>query len=244
MVVFQQIKLFVKYPESVVSWSLAFAVHCILTAVFEVQGSNHLNFIAETCRSSFDAFIGQLKWCDETRPTIIPQRRPTWESNMRALLVLRYLVHAPVERTEKQNVLSIWNPLCAGVFLTYVAYYGNLERGTCLIDSVAQLRTTLHLFNALRQAKAVQPGQIKLMDWIFDVFQNSKAIWEGPLPTRGQYRTRYGNRTRTPVTPQTLSKSYRRICLRDFDGVVDKHHNPSARDHARNGKFFACRTCQ
>jgi hypothetical protein len=81
--------------------------------------------------------------------------------------MLRLLVHANIERTKKQNLLSIWKPLCAGVFLSYVAYYGNLERGISLIDSVAQLRRTLHLFNALRrQAKAVQPGQIEMLDWM------------------------------------------------------------------------------
>lgn len=59
---------------------------------------------------------------------------------------------------------STWNPYCAGTFLSYVAYYANLEGGASLVDSIAQLRMTLHLFNALQQVGAIRPGQVK--NWI------------------------------------------------------------------------------
>jgi hypothetical protein len=152
-----------------------------------------------------------------------------------------------LERTRGQLLSALWNPYCAGAFLSYLAYYGNLEGGTSLVDSVAQLRVTLHLFNALLQAGAIQPGQVEVLDWIFETFKGCKAIWEGPLPTRGQYRTRWwiafgmkvnrarqtsgGNapsaksdptRRMTPIELQHLSKSFRRICLRDFSGTVEK----------------------
>jgi hypothetical protein len=257
MMVFCQVKLFIAYPEQAVSWSLAFAIHSILISVFEVQGSNHFTFLAETSRRAFKGYLGQLDLILNTPLTLIPRRPPIWEHNLKTLLSLQHLDQPAIEATEKETLRTAWNPLCAGTILSYVAYFGNLEGGMSLVDSVAQLRVTLHLFNALLQAKAIRPGQVELLDWLFDTFKSTKTIWEGQLPTRGHYVTRWWiafgmkaklaakmqnntsvryngrvsdpNRKMTPISLECLSKSFRRICRRDVSGLVDNYHSASMR---------------
>jgi hypothetical protein len=253
MMVFCQVKLFIAYPEQAVSWSLAFAIHSILMSVFEFQGSNHFTFLAETSRTAFKGYFGQLDSILNTPLTLIPRRPPICEHNLKTLLSLQHLDQPAFEATEKETLRTAWNPLCAGTILSYVAYFGNLEGGMTLIDPVAQLRVTLHLFNALLQSKAIRPGQVELLDWLFDTFKGTKAIWEGQLPTRGQYVTRWWiafgmkanlaaqmqnntsvryngrvsdpNRKKTPIALECLSKSLRRICRRDVSGLIDDYND-------------------
>lgn len=253
---FSHVRMFVLHPEQAVSWTFAFTAHAILTSMFEVQGSNHFDLLAKTSKASFEYYFRQLEWAKKMQPTTIPQRPPIWDGNIKSLLILQHLPASNFRKTESETLLSSWNPFCAGAFLSYIAYYGNLEGGASLIDCVAQLRMNLHLFNALKQAKAIEPDQIELLDWMFDTFKDCKAIWEGPLPTRGQYQTRwwisfgmtariaakmqnepmtgrtYSNdptRKMTPVEPEGVSVSFRRICRRDFKDVVDKYHSASVR---------------
>jgi hypothetical protein len=266
MMVFCQVKLFIANPEQTVSWSLAFAIHSILISVFEVQGSNHFTFLVETSRTAFKGYLGQLDWTVNIPLTLIPRRPPIWGHNLKTLLSLQHLDRPAIKATERQKLRTAWNPLCAGTILSYVAYFGNLEGGMTLVDSVAQLRVTLHLFNALLQAKAIRPGQVDLLDWLFDTFKGTKTIWEGQLPTRGHYVTRWWiafgmkanlaaqmqnnssvryngrisdpNRKMTPIALECLSKSFRRICRRDVSGLVDNYHSASIRP-AKGHKFTA-----
>jgi hypothetical protein len=256
MPVFSQIKTFIKYPEGAVTWSLAFAMHSLLTAVFEVQGSGHLSVLAEASCAAFKHYIHQLEWlADEssTTTTVLP---PLWEKRIRVLLnLLKLLVGSPARHTEAQEMLFAWNPLCAGTILSYVAYFGSMIRGSYVIDSAAQLRATLHLYNALIQAGAIKRGQLELLDWIFDTCLGSKAVWEGPLPERGQYETRFWlvhgvkaelarkfqdvllsskknielDRNKTPFSFDRLSRSFRRICLRDYSITVSAHSDARPR---------------
>jgi hypothetical protein len=253
MMVFCQVKLFIAYPEQTVSWSFAFAIHSILISILEVQGSNHFTFLAETSHTAFKRYLGQL----DSPLLLIPRRPPIWEHNLKTLISLQHLDRPVIKASEKEKLRTSWNPLCAGTILSHVAYFGNLEGGMTLVDSVAQLRVTLHLFNALLQAKAIRPGQVELLDWLFDTFKGTKAIWEGQLPTRGQYVTRWWiafgmkanlaaqlqnnssvrdngrvsdpNRKMTHIASEYLSKSFRRICRRDVSGLVENYHTASMR---------------
>lgn len=85
---FAQIKTFVKHPERPVSWGLAFTVHSILTSIFEVQGSNNFGLLAKTAQTSFDRYIWQLEWARINSSTVIPQRPPIWDSNIKSLQAL------------------------------------------------------------------------------------------------------------------------------------------------------------
>jgi hypothetical protein len=176
LTVFAQIKEYVDHPERPVSWPLAFAVHSLLTAVFEVQGPNHLTALAEASRRSFQKFNVQLGVAEEFRPMATLQNFVLCENGVNALRTLFLLVEVDIVTTDTQELLAVWNPLCAGTFLSYVAYYVNLECGGTLMDSVGQLRAILSLFNALLQVSAIAPGQVQILDWILSVFKESNAI--------------------------------------------------------------------
>jgi hypothetical protein len=159
---FGQINSFVTWPECGVSWSLAVTVHCILTAVFEVQGSNHFSFIAEVSRCAFQTYVGQQEATDRMHRTINLSLSTNWRKGRRGMFGVWYVVCTNVAGPNEQDSLSIWNPLCAGMLLSYIAYRGNFVDGSTLIDAVGQLRMTLHLFNALRQSQVLQPGQVEV----------------------------------------------------------------------------------
>jgi hypothetical protein len=178
---------------------------------------------------------------------------PSWDNGIESLLLLEYIPVSMFCALESQEVLAIWNPYCAGTFLSYVACFLNLRKATNFVDALAQLRMTLHLFNSLQQLQAMQSGQMEPLDLIFKIFKDCKAVWEGSLPTRGQFqkcwliisgtqpglaaqmqkgtaihtRGRNGaSRTRMPILAEQISNSFRRICRRDFSGTVDTIHRP------------------
>lgn len=233
--------------------------------MFETQGSRHFSFLADTARLTFGKYFQQLEWAEKSIPSTVTRRPPIRDRNVKALQNLRWLVHVNIERTKEHTLWSIWNPYCAGTFLTYLAHYGNIEGGTTLVDSVAQLRATLHVFNALRQVGTIKHGQLELLDWLFDSFKDCKAIWEGPHPKQGEFQTRWWisfgmtaglarqisgqvrqgpstryeiNRKLTPISLEVLSKSFRRICLRDFSGVVDKYHNAQQKQQYKHTDIY------
>jgi hypothetical protein len=120
---------------------------------------------AEAARRSFDKYMAQLKWALDTPLPTMP-RREVWDENVRRLQKVAMFTKADVERTKNQEMLTHWNPLCAGMILSYLEYYGNLNGGMMMIDHGAQLRVTLHLYNALRGLNAIVPGQLAVLDWL------------------------------------------------------------------------------
>jgi hypothetical protein len=154
--------------------------------------------------------------------------------------------------TDGQMQRALWNPVCAGCTLAFIAYFGNVGVGSAMVDSVIQFRAWMHIYNALIQTGHVTRGEVPFLDFLYEKFENSKAIWEGPLPMRGQFVTRamisFGmsveaaqnyiaspiqksqarnNRLRaiTPIEPQAFMKSYQRICLREYTDDKDKYQS-------------------
>jgi hypothetical protein len=206
--------------------------------------------------------MGQL---DDQLKSTYPQGR-AWKSNLERMSTLKYLAEIPAPKPDKTiEERSMWNPLVGGMFLTYITYFANLEGGAANIDSFAQLRVVLHLFNALKERGAIQEGSYYLLDTLDNHFATCKAVWEGQKPKQGEFvkrfwiaygmkvevaqriaddarrmitnaqpfdsracqdllRTRSGDSTRqmVPINAEDFSKSYRRICLRDFSDVQDK----------------------
>jgi hypothetical protein len=238
----------VDHPERPVSWSLAFAVHTILTSIFETQESNHLKIIERISVFVFHNFFEQLGRLEIMELPTIPWGLPIVDENLKQMLFLEMLVEVPFHQTREQNGLSIWNPYCAGSFLSYIAYHVNLAGGAAVMDSVGRLRMTLHLFNALKQIQAIRPGQIESLDRISEAFIGCKSIWHGPLPVKSQFQACWSiafetkpaaRRHRAPSTRESrgkgttprerdridvahLSKSFRRICLRDVSDVPSR----------------------
>jgi hypothetical protein len=131
---------------------------------------------------------------------------------------------------------ALWNPVCAGCILAFVAYHGNINMGANMIDSMYQLRAWTHIYNALLQTSHISRGEIPLLDFLYEKFEKCKSIWQGPFPARGQFTTRwwislgmslnsaqnfltapgYRMRSLTPIEPQSFMKSYERIGLREY----------------------------
>ena len=261
---FSLLRTFVRDPKKPVSWALAFAVHTILTSIFEVQGGNHVHGIAEVAESCFNVYFEQLVSASQALKGSSQPRY--WAENLKKLQILKKLVEPPTLKPSREQTLrGLWNPFCAGNFLGYVAYFSNLRQGSWMVDSFSQLRIVLHLYNALKDVGLAQPDSQGFLELLDKNFENSKAVWEGPKPTRGKFVLRwwiaFGTevmeakrlsneaaarfsrvqptsntvsrpsrrqetaRQMTPIEPEKLSKSYRRIMNRDFSDVVDKYHN-------------------
>jgi hypothetical protein len=80
---------------------------------------------------------------------------------------------------ESRQSNSTWNPMCAGTFLLYLTYFNGLENGSRMVDTFAQVRLVLHLYNALLQTKALEIGELKFLDFLHKEFANCKGVWGG-----------------------------------------------------------------
>ena len=206
--------------------------------------------------------MGQL---DDQWRSQYPQSR-AWKVNLGRMVTLKDLDKLSAPKPDQTIVeRSMWNPLVAGMFLTYITYFANLECGSANIDSFAQLRFVLHLFHALKELGTLHEGRYHLLDTLDKYFAKCKAVWEGQKPKRGEFvkrfwivyglkvegaqrfaddarrmitnprpfdlrayqgilRTRSSDvaRQKVPINAEDYSKSYRRLCLRDFSDVKDK----------------------
>jgi len=181
---FVLIKTYVDHPERPVTWSITFAVHALLTAILETD--RIADKLSADCKDVFEGYFNQLKWAQrivQQEPDSLES--PVWSNNMALMFFLENL-GLPVFGSR-----ALWNPLCAGTILSYLTFFGNLEVGCALIDCHAQLRIVLHLFHALLINGILCQGDIPYLDMLHAAFQNSKAIWEGPLPRKGELVQRF-----------------------------------------------------
>lgn len=116
------IRSYIRHPEKTVSWSLAFSVHAMLTAVLETdQITESLMSISEVV---FKNFFAQVEWASmifRVEPDSLDD--PKLQHNVRVVLFLKNL-GLPVSGRR-----AIWNPLCAGTTFSYLAFFGSLEAG-------------------------------------------------------------------------------------------------------------------
>ena len=183
---FSLLRTYARDPKKSVSWALAFAVHTILTSIFEVQGSNHVHGIAEVAESCFNTYFEQFVSADQAYEDIAQPRHLA--KILKAFHNLKEMVEAPTLNPSREQILrGLWNPFCAGNFLGYVAYYSNLEHGSIMVDNVAQLRMILHLYNALKDVGLAPLDSQGFLESLDTIFQSSKMVWRGSKPTRGSF---------------------------------------------------------
>jgi hypothetical protein len=201
---FSELKSYLKNPLKSLSWSTAFAVHLLLTSVLQVQGQDDIQTIGMEARNCFDRYMEQINWVNahgtvSTLSLGVEGERPQpWPVTMANLKKINFLFRPhtfPAELTqadrELQTMLACWNPLCAGSFMLYTMYFCNLGGGVGMVDYMWQLRMVLHLFNAFRCHKVIRPGEVELLDWLHQQFLESKSIWEGGIPGKGQLTYRW-----------------------------------------------------
>jgi hypothetical protein len=259
---------YVQKPHKPVSWSLAFAVHALLTVTLDTAPVyNDLMSISDAVFHKYfqqlDHATGFITKEKDTRHT------DSWAQNM---LTVSFLKNLGIDTLGRK---ALWNPLCASTTLMTLTYFGNMEAGCALIDCRAQLRITLHLFHALKVRELIREGEIPILDRLNEYFKSSRGVWEGPLPTQGEFVKRFmicfgmsakeskqmseearlaitsrmfSNKTKkswrgkgrkmSHIEPSEISKSYRRICNRDFHDVVDKYHTDEQRARMKGTEVY------
>jgi hypothetical protein len=192
---FCHIELFLKYPERPVTWTLAFAMHTILSSIFENQGSKHLSYIADAASTAFNQYFKQMQWEKETVIPLSSWRPAAYEKLLKQASSFEDLIlipmHAEKIYTDDQVQRALWNPVCAGCLLALVAYQVNVQVGSNMVDCSGQCRAWMHIYNALLQSGHISREEIPLLDFLYEKFEKCKAIWEGPYPVRGQFVTRW-----------------------------------------------------
>ena len=186
---FTVLKSFTMSPEKSTPWSLAFSVHALLTSFFEMQGQNDIEKLGKVAKSCFDLYIHQLDSLIEQQNDSVQGKH--WRTNLDRLSYLRWLVHPVHNQGPLVEERAIWNPLCSGLFMEYVCFFGNLDSGIAMVDSFAQLRMVLHLYNAFLQIGALDAGNIPFLDWLHHTFKDCKGVWEGPIPKKGEFVKRF-----------------------------------------------------
>jgi hypothetical protein len=176
---------FVRHPEKAVTWSLAFSVHAMLTAILETdQITDTLMALSET---AFQTFFTQVRWASnllKNEPDSLIKNRAFWH-NVITVLFLENL------SLPESSMRALWNPLYAGTILSYLTFFGNMEAGCSFVDNHAQLRIVMFLYHGLMLNGIIESGQIPLLDKLFSWFKNCRAIWEGDLPNRGELVKRF-----------------------------------------------------
>lgn len=187
---FVLLREYITEPEKTVSWSITFAFHALLTAILEVEPI--FDRLVEVSLSTFHNYFEQLNYAKtlasnnpESLGTVSSREIQSFWRNMISVTFLENFglpVYGPP---------TMFNPLCAGTIFSYLSYFGNLDCGIGMIDCQAQLRVALHLFHALLMNGIVRKGEIPLLDMLYDNFRNSKAVWQGSLPKKGEFGRRF-----------------------------------------------------
>ncbi len=108
------------------------------------------------------------------------------EFSFRAL-VLEHLTLVPIDAfasvtSDGQVKRALWNPVWAGCILAFTAYFGNVEVGSCMIDSIAQLRAWMHVYNALIVTRHIARGEARSSLW--EVWEMSSCLGGTSTGTR------------------------------------------------------------
>jgi hypothetical protein len=257
---FMQLKYYVENPRKPVSWSLAFGVHAMLTSILEIETENQglINTNKTVFKHFFATTTNSAKLSLNDKSSGMPKCE-AWKNN---ICMVSFLESYGLDAFKED---AIWNPLCAGTTLSIISLFGNLEIGSASIDCQGQLRIVLYLYHGLLINGIISKGEIPMLDLLYDGFKDCKAMWCGALPRKGELVKRFWicfgmglkeakqmaeeaqfcrGRKIQPIEPQELSVCFRRVCERDFSGVVDKYHTPEQRKNSQGTEqyLFAVRT--
>jgi hypothetical protein len=176
-----------------VSVALTFGLHAMLTSIFVLQGDGDLARIAAFSKQSYNTLFEQLD--DISDPSKPPENAPTFYWNVgifkqvvnfaKQLKPHNFNPEFPILDPVMAERLAYWNPLIGGEYMLYATYICSIGVGSATVDSLGQLRFTLHLYNALKQQ---DPSlDVPFLKHLDKVFANTKAIWVGGRPTKGSY---------------------------------------------------------
>jgi hypothetical protein len=84
---------------------------------------------------------------------------------------------------------AFWNPLIGGQYLLFGTYICSIGLGSATVDTLGQLRFTLHLYNALRKRGLIQ--DVSFLRNIDKVYDKTKAVWVGGCPETGSFAKQF-----------------------------------------------------
>ena len=151
--------------------SLTFGLHSILVSMFLLQGDGDVSRLEVSTRQSFNRLFEQL---GEDSVSSRPQP-PTFHYNMKMFTALRNLSPSKMTALSPAEMHAFWNPVIGGEFLLYAIYIASIGLGSATVDTLGQLRFTLHLYNALRKCMLIQ--EIEFLSNLDTIFENCKALW-------------------------------------------------------------------
>jgi hypothetical protein len=175
----------VKNRKIPVPASLTFGLQTILVSFFLLQGDGDVSRLAASSRQSFNKLFEQLL---EDSTSKRPQP-PTFHRNMAVFTRLRNLTSTAQSELSAADQHAFWNPVIGGEFLLYATYVVSIGLGSVTVDTLGQLRFTLHLYNALRKCTLIR--DVEFLTKLDKIFENCKAVWVGGRPDKGNFAKQF-----------------------------------------------------
>jgi hypothetical protein len=168
--------------------ALSFGLHAMLTSIFVVQGQGHLAQIATSLKGSFHKLFSQLEARSDTVKE--PKNHPNFYVNVNMFRsVALFAKHIGDVGTRES--LAIWNPVVGGSYLLYATYMCSIGLGSATVDSLGQLRFTLHLYNALKQQHLIKEEDVPFLRDLDKTFDKCRAVWVGHRPNKGNFAKQF-----------------------------------------------------
>jgi hypothetical protein len=175
--------------------ALTFGLHAILHSLYVLQGDGDIARVASYAKKSYNTLFAQLESISD--PTKPPENAPVFYVNVH---LFKNLVNFAKPVPSGQNdpriaslnrdlalveQLAFWSPVIGGEYMLYGTYMCSIGVGSATVDSLGQLRFTLHLYNALKQR---DPSlNIPFLQNLDRVFDKTKAVWVAGRSEKGSY---------------------------------------------------------
>ena len=164
--------------------SLSFGLHAILTAIFVMQGDGDIKKLSFDAKVSWSTLFEQLQ--EQVGENLKAEQSPyppdfyLLVGMYTSLSELPKPVGKPGRTSSEDN--AFWNPVQAGTFLLFATQACSIGLGSQTVDTIGQLRLTLHMFNALNARGLFDGGcseDISFLTTLNDTFKNTRSLWVG-----------------------------------------------------------------
>jgi hypothetical protein len=136
-----------------------------------------------------------------------------------------------------QLTQALWNPYLAGQHLSMAVYGIAMNVGVQPLDSLAQCRLVLHLYNAFRQLGVISEP-IAILDLLIEKLSGTKMLWVGGRPDQCGFYLKafllsWGYSLKTASRLSLLSRG-------SFEELVAKTQSDSLQRMANSRELLAC----
>lgn len=178
-----------------IKFALAFGLHSMLTSIFVVQGD--LEKLAVASKKSFHKLFDQWKGVLD-RSNGGPEHSPNFYKDLSKFVQTQNfgipiptvgLDRAPTK--ESTELIALWNPFIGSQYLLFATFMCSIGVGSAMVDDIGQLRTTLHLYNAL-QTTGLLSAPIPFLEMLVKAFKGMKHLWATrEPPSKGSFVKEY-----------------------------------------------------